>query len=107
MSEYKDLYIDSGADFEQDIALPVGLVYDDLVFNGDIKRSYASSNSYSFSFEPVDNKPNHFKIVLSDSISKTMKTGRYYYDVFVTLSNGDIKKILNGQVTIEPSVTSL
>ena len=44
-------------------------------------------------------------ISLTDSQTTSLESGRYVYDVLITASGGAKTRVVEGQVTVNPSVT--
>ena len=116
MSQYEDFTIDQGAD--QTIQLEL------VDTNGakknltgysvaaQIRKTYSSSDSDAVTFSTQVASPatdGILNLTLTNSQTGAMKAGRYVYDVEISYSDsGDntiIERILEGQITISPSVT--
>ena len=46
-----------------------------------------------------------YTITLTDTQTAALDAGRYLYDVLITASGGDKTRVVEGQVTVNPSVT--
>mgnify|MGYP001599998446 FL=1 len=116
MSQYEDFTIDQGAD--QTIQLEL------VDTNGakknltgysvaaQIRKTYSSSDSDAVTFSSQIQSPAEdgvLNLTLTNTQTGAMKAGRYVYDVEISYSDsGDntiIERILEGQITISPSVT--
>jgi hypothetical protein len=71
--------------------------------NSQIRKSYSSSNSYSFNVSLNSNG----QVTLSMSANTTgnITAGRYVYDVEVEDANSVRSRIVEGIVTVTPQVT--
>lgn len=116
MSQYEDITIDQGAD--QTIQLEL------VDTNGDakdlsgfsaaaqIRKSYSSSDSDAVTFAtsiPSPAADGVLNLTLTNAQTDAMKAGRYVYDVEISFVDSDantiIERILEGQITVSPSVT--
>tara|TARA_R110000796_G_scaffold26398_5_gene73431 strand:+ start:666 stop:1022 length:357 start_codon:yes stop_codon:yes gene_type:complete len=116
MSQYEDFTFDQGAD--QSIKLE--LVNTDgtkknlagFTANAQIRKSYSSSDSDAITFSTQFESPvstGVLNLTLTNTQTSAMKSGRYVYDVEISsqdsASNTIIERILEGQITVSPSVT--
>jgi len=116
MSQYEDFTIDQGADHTIKLEL--------VDTNGDkkdltgysaaaqIRKTYSSSDSDAVSFSTQFTAPRTdgiLNLTLTNSQTGSLKAGRYVYDVEISYSDsGDntiVERILEGQITVSPSVT--
>lgn len=110
MATYANLYIDQGADFATNIVVedvngdPVDLT--NLTLSGQVRRTYQSETAYDFTITKINAAKGELQIRLSDSVTSTMNSGRYVYDVYGNDSqtNNDFK-IIEGIAEIVPRVT--
>ena len=70
-------------------------------------RKHHSSAGYvgfgvTFGSTPSDGE---ITISLTDSHTTSLEAGRYVYDVLITASGGTKTRVVEGQVTVNPSVT--
>lgn len=110
MAIYADLTIDRGSYFESTIVVneSTGGIKDltGYLARGKIRKSYTSSTSYSFTTSIVFPERGEVVISMSPANTLALKTGRYVYDVEVYEpdSQGDVVRIVEGQVDVTPSV---
>jgi hypothetical protein len=67
------------------------------------RKTYTSINAYSFTV--AANSSGSIELLLSGNTSATIPPGRYVYDIKATDPYGNSTRILEGQVTINPSVS--
>ena len=109
MATYSNIYIDQGSTYSSVIdvkdsnGLPFNLT--GYLSRGQIRKSYSSSTAVSFATSI--NTPLSGKVGLSLTASQTrsMKPGRYLYDVEIFNSGGHVVRIAEGQVEISPAST--
>jgi|DEB0MinimDraft_10_1074344.scaffolds.fasta_scaffold26415_2 hypothetical protein len=117
MTKYSDLQVHQGEDisFRLEIVDENGAVKDLTGLNARarFRKSYSSSNattySFSTSFGANDPTLGLLDLTLAGEVSDDIPRGRYVYDVFL-LTNGSLdisEKILEGQIEVMPSVTSI
>lgn len=107
MSTRANIIIDQGTSFETQINLnysngsPIDL--STFTVESQIRKSYASLNAYSFSAS--GNSTGVIVLGLTANACAAIPAGRYVYDVLVTSSAGLATRVLEGQVTVNPSVS--
>ena len=77
-----------------------------------IRKTYSSSDSSAVSFTPSFESPRSTGVLnlqLTHVQTNALKSGRYVYDIELTnqdsAANTIVERILEGQITISPSVT--
>lgn len=108
MASISNLYIDQGTNFSSviDVNQDDGSAFDltGYTIRAQIRKTYTSSSYTAFTTSsPAAGK---IEIALDDSVTATMKAGRYVYDV--TISNTSLSntlRITEGIVTINPGVS--
>jgi hypothetical protein len=129
MSHYEDLQIDQGSDVviklecynadgsEKNLNYydPNGETVTALYqVNGKVKKTYNSKDSDSVTFGSntlsAGNKDNIIELTLTNLQTDLMKAGRYVYDIELQSFDSDtnstlIERILEGKLTVSPSVT--
>jgi hypothetical protein len=110
MAIYANLTIDQGSDFFSVVSVEGsnGLPYDLTGHSarGQIRRSYTSSTSYPFVATINNPSQGDIEIALSNTVTSSMKAGRYVYDIEITDSiTGDRTRVVEGQVEITPGVS--
>ena len=109
MASISNIFIDQGADFTTTVTVTDS--------NGDavslagysaaaqIRKSYSSSTSTAFTTSISNASGGEITITLTDIQTAALEAGRYLYDVLITASGGDKTRVVEGQVTVNPSVT--
>ena len=109
MSSISNIFIDQGADFTTTVTVTdsngdaVSLVGYSAA--AQIRKSYSSSTSTAFTTSISNASGGEITITLSDTQTSALEAGRYLYDVLITASGGDKTRVVEGQVTVNPSVT--
>ena len=109
MASISNIFIDQGADFTTTVTVTdsnrdaVSLVGYSAA--AQIRKSYSSSTSTDFTTSISNASGGEITITLSDTQTAALEAGRYLYDVLITASGGDKTRVVEGQVTVNPSVT--
>jgi hypothetical protein len=116
MSQYEEFTVDQGTDF----SIKLELVNKDGTKKNltgysaaaQIRKTYSSSDSDAVTFASQFEAPRSdgiLNLTLTNSQTGAMKAGRYVYDVEISSTdsadNTIIERILEGQITVSPSVT--
>ena len=114
MAQYEDITIDQGTDF----AIELHLVNRDgsvknlanHTINAKLKKTYNSESADTKTFTSVtDDSDGVLTLALDNSVTDTLKAGRYVYDVELSFNDSDgntiIERILEGKAFVTPSVT--
>jgi len=72
--------------------------------NSVFKKSYMSCNSFAFTANAYANGV--ITLSMNAETTSTVWPGRYVYDVDVTDQSGNISRVIQGLVTVTPSVTN-
>tara|TARA_Y100000389_G_C17404200_1_gene487128 strand:+ start:512 stop:862 length:351 start_codon:yes stop_codon:yes gene_type:complete len=115
MAQYEDITIDQGADASVELHL---VDTDGTVKNltnhtvtAKLKKTYSSDSSDTTSFVTTvaDATRGICTITLTNAQTDALKAGRYVYDVELSFADSDgdtiIERILEGKITVTPSVT--
>ncbi len=116
MSQYEDFTIDQGADqvLQLELVDKNGAKKSLTGYSvaAQIRKTYSSSDSDAVTFSSQIASPASdgvLNLTLTNSQTNAMKAGRYVYDVEISYqdssSNTIIERILEGQITLSPSVT--
>ena len=109
MSSISNIFIDQGENFTTTVTVSDA--------NGDavslsgysvaaqIRKSHLSSTSTAFTASISNASAGEITISLTDSQTTSLEAGRYVYDVLITASGGTKTRVVEGQVTVNPSVT--
>lgn len=107
MSTRANIVIDQGTSFSTQIILndaagaPVDLSA--YTIKSQFRKTYSSVNAYSF--EATANSTGAIVLSINAASSAAVPAGRYVYDLLVNDIAGNATRVLEGQVTINPSVS--
>ena len=105
-----NLVVDQGADFSKNLTVTTdgSTAYDisGLTFRAQMRPSYDSSTlTAEFTTSIVTATSGIYKLQLSDVQTKAISSGRYVYDVMLTLSDSTIEVVHSGIITVNPRAT--
>lgn len=107
MAQKANLVIDQGSNFSTtvDIDDSDGNAIDLSTFtaNGQIRKHFTSLTAVNFSITLTSS--GIMTISLNANTSNGMEPGRYVYDVELTSNTGSVTRVIEGIVTLTPSVT--
>jgi hypothetical protein len=107
MSTRANIVIDQGTNFSTQITLndaygvPVDLT--SYTVESQFRKTYTSINAYSFS--ATANSSGSIVLSINASSSAAVPAGRYVYDLLVKDNAGNATRVLEGQLTVNPSVS--
>lgn len=107
MSTRANIVIDQGTTFSTVITIndsagtPVDLTY--YTVKSQFRKTYNSTNAYSFSVSA--NSTGAITMSINATASAAVPAGRYVYDLVLTDIAGAASRVVEGQVTINPSVS--
>jgi len=107
MATYTVFTIDQGSDFSATInlsgadSLPLPLGTN--LIRAQMRKSYTSSTSYSFTTSVVDALNGVISISMGATTTAIIKAGRYVFDV-ESVGASSVMRVLEGQIEITPSV---
>lgn len=99
-----NILIEKATDFSTNFKLkqdgaPINLT--GYTFSSKMRRHPSSSTSYSFTVTPLAPYSNGvIRVGMASTITSTLPTGRYFYDVLITLS-GTTTKVIEGNVLVK------
>jgi hypothetical protein len=101
--------LEKGTDFETEIDLteddgsPLNLL--GYTAAAKIRKHPTSSKYRPFTITFINREQGRIKISLSNSQTAGLQEGRNYYDMFLTDTNGKIKKVIEGNIIVNESAT--
>jgi len=105
-----DLYVKQGADwFESadylnDDNSPVDL--SGYTFEGKFKTSYYAANaSGNLVIQILNASAGNTLLSMNSAVTANIAAGKYYYDVLMTDTFGNVTRVLEGILTVTPGVT--
>lgn len=108
MAIKSNIIVDQGTDYSTVIEIKddngVAVDISGYTANAVIRKTYSSSNSVAFSTS-VDGTAGKITLTLSANASSNLVAGRYVYDVVTTNLLSKKARVIEGIVTIAPSVT--
>jgi len=116
MSQYEDFTLNQGADFSILLELvdknQAKKSLSGYTGKGQIRKTYNTTDSDAITFGvsiPSPASAGKLNLQLTNAQTSAMKAGRYVYDVEISssdsASNTLVERILEGQITVSPSVT--
>ena len=108
MAIYEELEIDQGSTFKYVINLTesneAAYNLDNFTVTGHIRRNHMSeTTSATFSTSVTDS--GEITLLLADSDTGLLTAGRYVYDVLIESPTNEKYRVIEGTVTVTPSVT--
>lgn len=107
-----NLVIDQGATYQTTVTLTDAngnpLTLTGYTGNSEIRHHYSSMNVAATFTVTVNASANVGQVVLqldANSTANLYGPARYVYDVFLTDGSGNVSRVLEGQITVTPSVT--
>jgi len=109
MASISNIFIDQGATFTTTVTVTDA--------NGDavnlsgysvaaqIRKTFLSSSATAFTATISNASSGEITISLSPTQTTALEAGRFVYDVLITASGGTKTRVVEGQVTVNPSVT--
>ena len=109
MASRANVYIDQGTDFRividlsDDDGAPLTAM-DNYTFQASIRKIYSSTKVVDFTIEK-DTPNSRISLILSDDASRTLKPGKYQYDVLMDKQTGERSRIVEGLAFITATIT--
>jgi len=110
MATYSNIYIDQGSTYSSiiDVKDSNGLPFNLTGYEsrGQIRKSYSSANTTVFATNinlPLEGK---VAVSLTAGQTRSLKAGRYIYDVEIFNDGGHVVRIAEGQVEINPGIAN-
>ena len=109
MASISNIFIDQGATFTTTVTVTDS--------NGDavnlsgysvaaqIRKTFLSSSATAFTATISNASSGEITISLTPTQTTALEAGRFVYDVLITASGGTKTRVVEGQVTVNPSVT--
>jgi len=110
LATISNLYIDQGTTFSTIIDLTnqdgSPLVLSGYTVQSQMRKSYQSSTSISFTASVYDAGKGQIRLQLAPSATSNIQAGRYLYDIEITNTNTQEKfRVLEGIAVITPEIT--
>lgn len=111
MALVRNIYVDQGAQYELPFTIndstgsPLNLLGARLVAR--MKRSYESTSFTELTVNITDANLGKVTLVIEPTTSLNVRYGRYVYDVIMVDEYEIPKRVLEGQIVINPAVTKI
>lgn len=109
MAVYANFTIDQGSVFITSVDLEnangVPLIISSYDVRGQVRKTYTALTSYGFQTEILNAAEGKISIKLDSQTTSSMKPGRYVYDIEIESPEGEVTRVLEGQIEITPRVT--
>jgi hypothetical protein len=111
MASYVELYVDQGSTFNNIITLTDDTTNTAISLAGynvtsQMRRSYYSTNASANVVCTITDAANGvITMSISSNTTSNLKAGFYLFDVEARTPSGDISRILEGSITVNPGVT--
>ena len=110
MATISNLFIDQDADFTTTVTVndSAGSALDLTNYTalGMIRKTYQSSTATTFTSAFVSPRTTgQITISLTDTQTAALESGRYVYDLVITDASGNKTRVVEGSVTVNPSVS--
>ena len=110
MASISNIFIDQGADFTTTLTVTDSngdaLNLTNFTAAAMIRKTFLSSTATSFTTAFVDPRTTgKITLTLTDTQTAAFEAGRFVYDVVITAADGTKTRVVEGQVTVNPSVT--
>lgn len=111
MATITNLYIDAGADYSIIVTANQGngdpLNLTNYTVKSQIRKSYASQTAYDFTATVYSQLAGKIRLALTATQTSAIKPGRYLYDVEITSSIGEKRRVLEGIIIVTPEITQI
>jgi hypothetical protein len=111
MATISNLYIDAGSTYSNIITVssangqPLNL--NGYTVASQMRKSYQSSVFYNFNASIYIANQGKVRLQLTGAQSEAIPPGRYLYDVEITSPSGNITRVVEGIVTVNPQITKI
>ena len=111
MASYVELYVDQGSTFNNIITLTDDTTNTAINLSGytvtsQMRRSYYSTNTSANIICSITDTANGIVTMrLASNTTSNLRAGFYLFDVESRTPSGDISRILEGSITVNPGVT--
>ena len=109
MASISNIFIDQGATFTTTVTV-TDANGDAVSLSGysvaaQIRKTFLSSTATAFTATISNASSGEITISLTPTQTAALEAGRFVYDVVITASGGTKTRVVEGQVTVNPSVT--
>jgi hypothetical protein len=111
MAIYEDLEIEQGSSFRYNytILTSAGAAYNLAGHSlaAIMKKTYNSSTTTATFLTQTTGDSGEIQMSLTDEQTATIKAGRYVFDVLMETPSSDKYRVVEGQITVSPGVTTI
>jgi len=101
---FRYIYIDQNATFRETVTLNESLTGVSLY--GSVKKHYQSETSIEFEINVDNNETGKFTFELTSTQTSSLDFDKtYVYDIIAEYTNGDVKRIREGNAVVRSGVT--
>ena len=108
MTTQANLYVDQGTDFAINVDVSINnedITLSDKTFLCSFAKLYSSTASANASVTPLVGNNSILELSIDGSTTENLEPGKYVYDVLMTSPSGIKTKIIDGLITIIPTIT--
>lgn len=109
MAGYVELTIEQGANFSTviNVADAAGVAVNLATYTtaSQLRKSYASATANTFTTTVTDAAEGEITLSMTAANTTLLKAGRYVYDLTTTSSASVVTRVIEGVITVMPSVT--
>ena len=109
MASISNIFIDQGATFTTTVTVTDSsgnaISLSGYAVAAQIRKTFLSSTATAFTATISNASSGEITISLSPTQTAALEAGRFVYDVVITASGGTKTRVVEGQVTVNPSVT--
>lgn len=109
MAAFSEIVVEQGATFSStvDVADTYGSAINLYAYTAEsqMRKSYYSSTSITIDAEVTDYENGQITLSISAANTATITPGRYVYDLKIASPEGVVSRVVEGIVTVLPSVT--
>tara|TARA_Y100001935_G_scaffold237245_1_gene222591 strand:+ start:1135 stop:1467 length:333 start_codon:yes stop_codon:yes gene_type:complete len=109
MASISNIFIDQGATFTTTVTVTdssgSAVNLSGYSVAAQIRKTFLSASATAFTASISNASSGEITISLSPTQTAALEAGRFVYDVVITASGGTKTRVVEGQVTVNPSVT--
>ena len=109
MASISNIFIDQGATFTTTVTVTdssgSAVNLSGYSVAAQIRKTFLSASATAFTASISNASSGEITISLSPTQTAALEAGRFVYDVVITASGGTKTRVVQGQVTVNPSVT--
>ena len=109
MAAFSELVIEQGATFSTTLnvqdAAGAAINLTEYIAESQMRKSYYSSSSTTITAEVTNASSGEVTLSMTAANTTNVTSGRYVYDVKIASPSGEVTRVVEGIVTVLPSVT--